>query len=67
MLYASLACRHTSPEGISSGQAGHAQALETTPNGSKSLMSTAKQCRESTAVGLVNDIGNMHVQPFCQI
>ena len=51
----------------SSGQAGHARALTTSPGGSKSLMWIVKQCPGSTAACWANDTQNMRVQPTYQI
>ena len=58
---------HKSPVGSSSGQAGRARTVETTPVGPKSLKQSVKQNQESTAACLANDIENMHVRPTCQI
>ena len=49
---------HTSHVVISSGQAGHARALTTSPGGLRSLKRIVKQCPGSTAACLANDTEN---------
>ena len=48
----------------SSGQAGHARALTTSPGGLKSLKRIVKQCPGSTAACWANDTENTLVQPL---
>ena len=58
---------HPSHVVSSSGQAGHARALTTSPGGSKSLKRIVKQCPGSTAARWANDIENTLIQPTYQI
>ena len=48
----------------SSGQAGHARALTTSPGGSKSLKRIVKQCPGSTAACWANDTETRSFNPF---